>query len=806
MRHFTMLIVVLACLYAHMAKAGSVSGRVTSKEGEPLAGANIILEGTYLGTMTGTDGEFGFENLKKGTYTLKVSFLGYVDQTKQVTIKGPSDHHEVDMTLRKKSFMTDEVIVRSTKASSKVPVAVSNIGKEELKEKNQGKDLPYLIRMSPSVVTSSDAGTGIGYTYLRIRGTDQNRINVTIDGIPYNDAESHGVFWVDLPDIASSLENIQIQRGVGSSTNGAAAFGATINLETNRMQKDPYGEINTSLGSFNTQKASLNLGSGLIHDHFSFHARLSKIKSDGFIDRAWADLSSWFVSGGYYDNKNLLKINIFSGFEETYQAWGGVPKAALDTNRTYNPYTYENEIDHYRQTHYHLHYSRELTESLTFNTALHYTRGKGYFEQYQNDDNYYHQTSFAHYGLENLKISDTVITNTDLVRRLWLDNDFYGFIFSFQQQMQKINLTLGGGWNKYDGDHFGHVIWARYAGDSEIRHQWYDNTGIKTDFNIYGKVNYRMSNDINLYADLQYRQIHFKTNGDENGLDDIALSRDFNFLNPKLGLFYTINNNHETYTSLSVANREPNRDNFVDAKAAGLEMPVHETLLDYEFGHTYTTRNLALNTNFYYMRYYNQLVMTGEINYVGMPILTNVPNSYRTGVEISLRLKPFEKLTWNMNTTLSKNKIMNFEEKIELYNNPDWWTFIGHDEKELGETDLSFSPEIIAGSQLSYTILNGLSVHLLSKYVGKQYIDNTSNEERTIDPYFVNNIRLDYSLKPGIFKELMFQLQVNNILDEEYETNAWVYRARFEEGVEYTDYGYYPQAGMNYLASLILKF
>ena len=799
----TFFVLALVSAFFNSYSQFSISGKITNDEGEPLQGANVIIDGAFQGTVSDQAGQFSFESKIRGNYNLVVSFMGYETHKENVQL---SENVHLDIVLQKQVHMADEVIISSIFAGDKTPVAQTTLSKDEIAEKNLGQDVPYLLALTPSIVTSSDGGTGIGYTSLRLRGTDINRINITINGIPLNDPMSHGVYWVDLPDFASSVENIQIQRGVGTSSNGAAAFGGTINLQTDAVRENAYAEIEGGYGSFNTQKGSVKAGTGLLKDKFTLDTRISKIYSDGFIDRAYSDLSSFFISGGYYDEKNIIKLNVFQGVEETYQAWGGVPKAALDTNRTYNPYNYENEIDHYEQTHFQLFYSRQLLPLLYLNSAFHCTLGQGYYEQYEDDDDFYDQTALSFYGLDDVTIGDSTITNTDLVRRLWMDNIFYGFTYSLKYNMDRLNLTLGGGWNQYDGDYFGRVIWARYASDGEIRHEFYRNQGKKQDMNVYAKANYSLTDQIHVFGDVQYRRIDFSTKGDDNGLTGIDIHETFDFINPKAGILTEISKTQQTYLSFSMANREPNRDNFVDAIYMGMDAPEKETLYDCELGYTVSGSKYRVNTNLYYMYYDNQLVMTGELNHVGLPILRNVKKSYRRGIELEVGYKPIQKLHWDVNATLSQNKIQDFEGKVELYDDAYNWNWIDYATEKLDETDLSFSPSIIAGSQLSYEVIKNLKIRLISKYVGKQYIDNTSNDERSIDPYMVNNVQVTYSLFNVLGREVFFNVMVNNILNEEYETNAWVYRAAFSDGSEYNDFGYYPQASTNFLGGITLRF
>lgn len=769
--------------------AQKISGTIENQKGESLPGAIIKLKGTYLVTSSDKNGKFEFNKLKKGNYTIESSFIGYETNLQNVAIS------DKDVNLKIKlihlDIIADEVIITSTRANDKTPVAFSNIEKEDIEKNNNGQDIPYLLDLTPSVVISSDAGAGVGYTSMRIRGTDMTRINVTLDGIPLNDSESHGVWWVNMPDFASSVDNIQIQRGVGTSSNGAGAFGANVNFVSDKVKKKAYADVNWTIGSFNTRKATYKAGTGLLGKHFAFDARLSKIHSDGFIDRAKSDLESYYVSGKYIDKKNFFKINVFRGTEETYQAWNGMPKASLDTNRTYNSYTYENEVDHYTQKHYQMFYTHEFNKNLDLNVALHHTKGKGYYEQYKGGQKY------TNYGLDTLFISDDTITKTDLIRRKWLDNNFMGAVYSIKYSKNDFNAVFGGAWNMYIGDHFGKIIWAEFANNTSKGYEWYNNTGYKREINEYLKVNYNIIPKLNLWADLQFRTIAYNAKGINDDLRDIYYDKPYNFFNPKAGLSYEVSKNQNTYFSFAVANREPSRSNFIDAAEGETFVP--ETLYDFEGGYKFTTGNLGLNLNLYYMNYKNQLILTGEINDVGAYIMSNVPESYRAGAELTGGLRILDFAEWKFNATYSQNKIKNLTVYVD---NWDTW---GQESETYKETNISFSPDIIAGSELSFNILKGLNASLISKYVGRQYIDNTSNTERSLNPYFVNNIRINYSLKLKKIKEIVFNISINNVFNEKYETNAWVYRYLTGDK-EYVMDGYFPQAGTNFLAGISFRF
>jgi iron complex outermembrane recepter protein len=804
-----MQLMVIAALGQHNLK-GVVTG-----SGEPLPGASVVIENTFYGVSAGSNGSFEFRNLKKGDYILKASFVGFETQEIPVTIP---ENQNITFQLEPASIMTGEVLVSATRAKDKTPVAYTNITGEEIATRNMGQDIPYLLRLTPSFVATSDAGAGVGYTNFRIRGTDLNRINVTVNGIPLNDAESHGTWFVDQPDLASSLENVQIQRGVGTSTNGAAAFGATINLQTNTLNKDPYAEYKTAGGSFNTFKNTISAGTGLLNGKFTLDARLSKVTSDGFIDRAFSDLKSFFVSGGYYSGNTVLKANVFSGLEKTYQSWWGVPSVRLNNDlegmqryeehwlyspkqtqeminsgsRTYNYYTYENQVDNYQQDHYQLHFSHKFSPGLNFNASGFYIRGKGYYENFKADED------LEDYQIPNIQIGEETVESTDLVNRKWLDNHFYGVTYSLNYQKRKSDFTLGGGWNSYDGDHYGNVIWARFLGDAGFNHEWYSNKGLKKDFNLFAKYNYQVAEKLNLFADLQFRRIDYSIDGIDDDLRNITQEHEFNFFNPKLGVFYEPAENQNLYLSFATANREPNRSAYVDANPQG-KQPVYETLYDWELGYEYKTAVFSGVVNFYYMNYKNQLVLTGEINDVGAPIMVNVDKSYRRGMELQTGIVITRNLQWLANATFSQNKIEDFTEYVD---NWDTW---GQETFNLGTTDIAFSPNVIANNQLIYEPVNNLNFAFISSYVGKQFIDNTSSDERSLDSYFVNNLKVDYVFKTRLFNEVALHLMVNNIFNEEYESNAWVY-SYILGGERYKMDGYFPQAGRYFMVGVDLKF
>ena len=722
---------------------------------------------------------------------LALPFIGFAQQ--------PTDTISMQKVL-------NEVNVNALRATEKTPVAFTNISKSEIEKGNLGQDLPYLISLTPSVVTTSDAGAGVGYTGFRVRGSDPTRINVTVNGIPLNDSESQGVWWVNMPDFTSSVENIQIQRGVGTSTNGGSAFGASVNLKTDGLNKNPYFLTNNTMGSFSTLKNNVEFGTGLINNKFAFDGRISKISSDGYIDRATSDLKSLYLQGAYFGKKSVIKVLMFKGNERTYQAWYGVPLNYLDSNRTFNPYTYKNEVDNYGQTHYQLHYSKQLSTETTVNVAAHFTHGEGYYEQEKIGED------FADYGLENVIISDDTIISTDLIRRKWLNNDFGGVTYSLNHKMGNIDLILGGASNRYSGQHYGNVIWAEYASDADYNHQYYWNKAEKLDHNFFAKANYAYSNSTNIYADLQRRRIDYIFEGkDEDGNtaeQEVVLS----FFNPKVGLFHDLNDNQSLYVSFAVANKEPNRKDFVESTPNS--RPEHETLYDTEVGYKISGEKLSLGINLYQMNYKNQLVLTGAINDVGEYTRTNIDESYRKGIEIEGTYTLTKKLSWAGNITLSENKILNHTAYVD---NWDTW---GQEKINYKNTDLAFSPNVIWASLFNYKVNGNTSVDFISKYVGEQFIDNSSSEDRMLDDYLVNNLRLSYEWDSKIFNTAKLTLQVNNLLNNEYVSNAWVYRfisddwdprdsdhyVNKDSERGYNMAAYFPEATRNYLLGLTLGF
>jgi iron complex outermembrane receptor protein len=786
-------VMIMACCLVGFPVWGQyrLSGTIRNTRGENLVGAAIVIKDSYLGTSSGANGEYVLEGIHGGKNVLLVSYLGYKSQELEIEA-GPENR--LDFVLEPSSILGDEVVVKAIRMSGGESAGNINLSRNEIEEQNTGRDIPFMLSLTPSLVATSDAGTGIGYTNLRIRGTDSYRINVTVNGIPVNDAESHGVWWVNMPDFASSVENIQVQRGVGASTNGAAAFGGTISMQTSTYREKPYAIASVNAGSFNTWRSNVMLGTGLIKNRFTLDARLSKLDSDGYIDRAFSHLKSWYVSGASYGKGSILRFNVFSGNEKTYQAWWGIDKSILDTNRRYNPYTYKNETDNYIQTHYQLLYSKALNENLYLNTALHYTRGEGYYENFKDD------AALAEFNLDTTGVN----AYSDLVTRKWMQNDFYGLTYSLHYRKQQMEVLAGGGWNEYTGNHFGRVI---RLGDSPMSHEYYRNKGVKSDLNNYLKFSYRIQDRLTLYADLQYRHVNYTIKGVDDYRDTTGVQvhldqvHNFDFVNPKMGMFFKLNNRQDIYLTFSTGRREPTRANYIDASLQA-EKPRPETLYDLEGGTSLKTDKLKVNLNAFYMYYVDQLVHTGKLNDVAYPIMVNVPESYRLGVEIMTSYQPTEIIRWDGSVTLSQNKIPNFIEYSDYY---DGDAYLGHLPRSLGTTDISYSPGFTGSSSLSVKPIASLEFSLMSRYVGKQYFDNTSNPDRMLDPYFINDLKVSWTIPQGLMKTLSLQLMVNNLFNTEYESNA--YGGNWYENTKEMSWScWFPQAGINIMGGVRVEF
>lgn len=774
-KNLVAFLTLLFTFFIGNAQTFQLSGKVNDENQNSLSGATILVKETNKGTTTNFDGDFNV-SLATGKYTISVSYIGYVSSTKTVEI---SKNQEIVFQLIESENLLEEVLVSALRVKENAPVTHSNISKKELAKRNLGQDIPSLLNYLPSVVTSSDAGTGIGYSSLRVRGSDSKRVNVTINGIPYNDAESQGTFWVNLGDFTSSVENIQLQRGVGTSTNGAGAFGASLNLLTDGVAQKQSAEISSAIGSFNTLKNTVKFSSGLLNDHIEFSGRFSKIRSDGYVDRATSDLESYFIQANYIDDNTLIKALIFGGEEITYQAWYGVDAATLKSDRTFNAagaiynndYSvrgfYDNQVDNYKQDHAQLHWNQTYNDAFSSNIAMHYTRGRGYYEEYTQ---------------AYVNIADQTEGSSDNIVRRYANSHFYGITYSFNYKTELLDFIIGGAANRHDGRHFGETIWNRYAGNTEIRDVYYDRPGDKKDANIFAKATYKLNEKLDVYVDLQHRRVNYEAEVKESPMVDEI----YNFFNPKAGLSYTANKNNNYYFSYAKANKEPGRGDFEKIADAN-NFPRPESLNDFELGWRHTSDCIKVNSNIYYMKYIDQLVLTGEIDQDGEFRRMNSGESYRLGLEIEADFKITNYLNIRPNITLSRNKNIDF--KIEK----------GGNITNVGDTNISFSPEIVAANAIAVKPFKNFEVALLSKFVGEQFLTNLEEDDKRLKDYFINDLNLVYVIKPtSIVNSISFNALVNNLFGVEYVSN----------GYNDPDWGtyYFPQATRNFLLGMTLKF
>ncbi len=783
-----------------------LSGQVRSTTGEPVPFAVIGIRNTQLSAISNAEGTFRFKSLKNDVYIITTKNIGFLDRTDTITLTGDLSFNPV---LIESNKQLDEVVVNATRVDKNTGMAFSNVDAETLKKQNLGQDAPYMLNQLSNVVVNSDAGNGVGYTGLRIRGSDATRINVTINGVPVNDAESQGTFWVNMPDLTSSVNNIQVQRGVGASSNGAGAFGATINFQTNDLKDKPYANVISTAGSFGTFRNTLAAGTGLLNNKFTLDARASNITSDGYIDRAKSNLQSYYLAAGYYGKKTVLKFINFLGQEKTYQAWNYVLEDSIKKgNRTYNScgqYSdargnvkyYKNETDNYKQNNFQLHFIHQVNSRISFNITGHYTKGKGYYEQYKED------RTLADYKIENIITprGDT-ISKTDLIRRLWLDNDFAGGIFNLNYTANsKLAFKLGGGYNTYFGKHFGRVMWAQYASNSEIDHQYYLNSANKNDANIYLKTNYKPVSNLNVFVDLQMRKVDYRFLGFSDSLVEKMQNQSYTFFNPKLGLSYDAGKKLNIYASVAMANKEPNRDDFVQSSPKSRPKP--EQLIDLEGGLKYALKKVNFAANFYDMEYNNQLVLNGQINNVGAYNRINVSKSYRRGVELEINAEINKYLVVGGNLALSQNKIQKFVEYLDSSNAD--YSINTQYKREYKNTDISFSPNVVSAIVLTLKPVKGMEISFINKYVGRQFLDNTSNVKRSISPYNVVDVRVNYTIKTRLIPEISFMLGVYNVLNTKYETNGYTF-SYYTDATLYT-YNYLaPSAPVNFLGGVSLKF
>ncbi len=759
-----------------------LSGKVVNSQQEPLVGATVAVKSLKKGTSSDFEGGFKL-SLAKGTYNVTVSYVGFKTITQKVDITA---NQTVNFQLTSDANVLDEVLVSAVRVKADAPVTHSNLTKKEIAKRNLGQDIPILMNYLPNVVSSSDAGAGIGYTYIRVRGSDASRVNVTVNGIPYNDAESQGTFWVNMGDFASSTQSLQLQRGVGTSTNGSGAFGASLNILTDAVAEEAGGEISNSFGSYGTRKHTVKFTTGKVNEHFEFAGRLSNIYSDGYIDKAFTDLKSYFLQGSYTDDNTLIKALVFGGKEKTFQAWAGIDLKQLQTNRRFNPYTYDNETDNYQQDHYQLHWNEKINKNWSTNIGLNYTRGKGYFEQFKA-------------GRNAADYNNLIVDGSDVIVRRWLDNHFYVANGNVTYKKDNLEIITGGSYSKYDNDHYGEVIWGSdLAPNVNIRDHYYDSASKKTDLSIFSKATFNVTDNLKAFVDIQGRFVNYKTSGLTSDRVPINVDKDYNFFNPKAGLTYKVNDEHSLYVSYAKANREPNRNDFEGGNSK------HESLDDYELGWRLSTPVAKINTNVYYMDYQNQLILTGAIDpNTGEPLRASSGSSYRLGIEIDADLKLSEQISMRPNIAFSKNINRDYHAKIDgvLQN--------------LGNTTITFSPDIVFGNAFVYKPLKNLQLAFLYKYVGKQFMSNLDSRVSDLDVlegFYTGDLNFVYEIQINkIFKSVVFTALINNIFNKEYVDRGYYYTYDDDwtnPGTTKTvdGSGYYPQATRNFLIGATLKF
>lgn len=818
MRVFVLSIFVLAFLSIHA--QFTIKGVVINEKGEKLSFATVFLENTSIAASTNEKGEYVLSNVPAGTHSLKVTYIGYRPYLQAIHINA---NMYIDVQLKGEIYNIDQIEIQATRVCQQGPFTNQTLTKSQLQKENDGQDVPYVLQWTPSMVVTSDAGLGIGYTGLRLRGSDQTRINVTINGVPLNDSESHNVFWVDLPDLMGSVNSVQIQRGAGTSTNGAGSFGGSVSINTNDVRVNSYLDVAGTVGAYNTKKISVKAGTGLLNDRYMIDAKYSTVTSDGYIDRASSNLQSYAFSASRLTAKSSLRLNVLSGKEITYQAWYGVPASKLNghqegllthyynnlgsiyktkedsvnlfsSDRRYNYYTYPDQVDNYRQTHVQLIHALAPSKNMKTKLTLFYTKGKGYFEEYKAKD------KLANYGLPDITLPMTgeIIDRSNIIRRRWLDNDLLGVLADVDlKKSEKLQWQGGIAANHYVGNHFGNVISIEDLITSlDKERKYYVNQGRKTDVSAYARMVYKIKEALTFHVDLQGRSVYYDISGVDSDLRDLTVGEDYLFFNPKAGIYYQWHPKHQAYLSLALANKEPSRGDFIDNALASL--PTHEHLANWEAGYIYRSNNKwQVETNLYYMNYRDQLVLTGDVNDVGAPIRINVPRSYRLGWEGSIHYRPNRHWIIQANMTLSKNKIKAFDEVIADYTD-DFKKVIIHQEN----TDISFSPSAIGTLQLACLPYRNFEIQWSGKYISKQFLDNTSNDNRSLPAYHYHHLRLSNIVSSKYWKNMEIAMTINNVLNTDYSSNGYTYSYIY--GGLFTENFLYPQAGRHWMMSIKL--
>lgn len=810
---------VFACLLLVLKAQGQTDVRILVRnyaDSSAIVNAKIDLELKNRKKLSGQTDATGYFSVNL-TLPQEISLMVYKEGFKTLVTTLNLNAEKIDIYLKPLTYDGEEVTVLSTRAPSNISSTFTLVTKQELQSRNFGQDLPILLQQAPSVVTTSDAGAGIGYTGIRIRGIDPTRINVTINGVPLNDAESQGVFWVNMPDFTSGVDNIQIQRGVGSSTNGSGAFGAGINIKTDNFSEKPFATLSYSLGSFGTQRQSLKFGTGKLNKGWYAEGRLSRIVSDGYIDRATSNLKAWSFSAGHKSANSLFKVLVFSGSEKTYQAWNGVPmvkymndtagvdslinflwydsaKASqlrLSDPSRYNYYTYKNETDNYTQSHIQLIYNRVMQRNRTFNIVLHGTLGKGYYENYE------YKTNFADYIDTPVVFNGQKQYSGDLIRQRWLDNNFYGAVFSFHSNQLRTESTIGGAANIYHGRHFGTITWHEFMTTDAAPTNYYDNKSVKTDANVFWKLQYKLRKDLIAFSDMQVRSVYYSWFGPNNQLINANQNINYLFFNPKAGLQFKPKTNQLFYLTYGRASREPVREDFINPQKG--KQPKPEFLNNLEGGYKTAFGDWAVGMTGYYMQYKNQLALTGLINDVGGYVRENIPKSHRAGIELEATLKIAQWIKWNINATFSENKINAITEYVDDYTNG------GQKQYTWRNTDMAFSPSRIWGSQLTVNASKSIDVLFVLKSVSRQYLDNSQTVSRSLDPYTINDLIIQYHPKIKALKTANLALMVNNFGNRMYASNGYTFSGMVNDVRR--DFSFvYPQAGRNFLFKIEIGF
>ncbi|HOO95029.1 MAG TPA: TonB-dependent receptor [Proteiniphilum sp.] len=710
----------------------------------------------------------------------------------------------------------EEVIVTGTRAGSQTPVTYSNLTAADIRKENAARNIPSILQSTPSLVAFTEDGLGVGNTYFRIRGTDATRINVTLNGMPLNNPESQEVYWVNLPDLSNSLQSIQIQRGVGTSTNGAGAFGASISLRTAGARSDAYGEASTAVGSYGTYSSSIAAGTGIREGGLSFDARFSRVLGEGYVRNGTADHTNFYGVLSHYGEHQLLRLSYLRGIQHTGITWEGVSEDQMqdpEYGRRYNPageyyddagnrLYYDNETDNYYSHILQLTFTRELSRSLSLNAGLSYNHGYGYYE------NYRYNRKYSDFGLEPQTVGEETYNRTDFIRRKLMENDFYVASLGLEKVIDALKVNVGGLYSYYDGDHFGRLPWIKHNQNIPEQYEWYRNVGRKSEVSLFSKVEYQVNKRLSLFGDLQYRHVGYRFSGMDDDMMELKGDFDYDFFNPKAGLFYQLNQSSNLYASAAVGQREPLRADLKDGIKGGAVNPIQpERMIDYELGYRYSSKGTRLGVNLYYMDYYNQMVQTGKLTDIGYKLMENVKDSYRAGIELEASLPLWtEKLQLDANATLSRNRISDYTAYFDQYDTPDNYEWVGQVSRDYGSTHISFSPDLVSAVGLTWQPTSAFYMNLLGKYVSKQYLDNTSDDAKSIEGYFVSNLSAGYTFPKSRLGIINLQLFVNNLFNKEYVANGWAATDTFADGSSIHWIGYYPQATRNIMGRLSISF